>query len=304
MLLYTELGITYIKKDYIYVKKSWKYLIKYLLNFNKIIEIKKKYIKFNKVDIKISLNNYRLRDIPKSKNRRITRESSLSITNINIGLDDISWAMNIEDSRVEVYRDRGFFGTTSDIMQLPQKYIINNIRIHQDEDRLYMKYDIKDAALVYYFIDDWNYEYRYDRCTLEILIGDELIDWDWIKTVKIEEIFKKIIENNRISIRLIKKPNIKNKYNLDESGDESDDESYYTCERFKRYQAISNDNILSDWTDDNWKVKDLTEIIKKMREEYYSKMTKYEIIKEKIWISKINRPIRTVYYKYKRWKKK
>jgi hypothetical protein len=62
--------------------------------------------------------------------------------------------MNIEDSRVEIYRDKGFFWKNSDMMELPQKYIINNIRIHQDEDRLYIKYDIRDAALVYYFIDD------------------------------------------------------------------------------------------------------------------------------------------------------
>jgi hypothetical protein len=155
-----------------------------------------------------------------------------------------------------------------------------------------MKYDIRDAVLVYYFINEWNKEYLYDRCDLEILIGDELVEWDWIRTVKIEEIFKKIIENDRISIRLIEEPNIKNKYNLDESD--------YTCERFKLYEKILDKKILSDWTDDNWKINNLES---KFEKKYYKK-NKYNKIKQKIWFLKINTPIRKIYYKYKIWKRK
>jgi hypothetical protein len=62
--------------------------------------------------------------------------------------------MNIEDYRIKIYKIKSFSRVVSDIMELPQKYIINSIRIHQDEDRLYMKYDIRDAVLVYYFINE------------------------------------------------------------------------------------------------------------------------------------------------------
>jgi hypothetical protein len=107
---------------------------------------------------------------------------------------------------------------------------------------------------LYYLINSWSDDYLYEKDAIEIMIGDEIIDWDWIKTVRIEYIFKKIIENNRASIRLIEEPLIKNKYNI--KNDYCSFLSFTTCIKFYKHERFFEDEYekISRWCDDNWEI--------------------------------------------------
>jgi hypothetical protein len=132
------------------------------------------------------------------------------------------------------------------------------------------------------------------------MIGDEIIDWDWINTVKIEYIFKKIIENNRASIRLVEEPLIKNKYNMDNKN------CWFTS--FRMYITLTKNEkffseefeYLSLECNDNWEIEEF----EKKRIENRKKRNLYQKIIIKIKYSKyIYWLIDKTYYTYKRWKR-
>jgi hypothetical protein len=61
--------------------------------------------------------------------------------------------MKVEDDRIRINEFLRFESSFTDVMFLPQKFLINKIRVHQDIDRIYVRYDIEDAELLYYFIN-------------------------------------------------------------------------------------------------------------------------------------------------------
>jgi len=300
MILYTELGCTYIKNNFIYVKKSWRYIPRYIKYAKDVVKIEKDYIKLRKnINIKIKLNNLIMFNLLQSNENKIFRESSLAITNNNISWNDIAWAMKIEDKRIIKYDSLRTNGVYDEITKTPQKYLINKVRVHHDIDRIYIRYDIEDAVIVYYFINIWNTDYLYEKDKIEIMIGDEIIDWDWIKTVRIEYIFKKIIENNRASIRLVEEPLINNKYNI--SGENSYITSFKMYIMFTKNEKFFKDEheLISRWCDDNWEIE---EFEKKDIEERKNRSL-YDKIITKIKYSQYTFTfIRKPYSKYKRWR--
>jgi Ulp1 family protease len=61
--------------------------------------------------------------------------------------------MKIEDKRIIKYDSLRTNGVYDEITKTPQKYLINKVRVHHDIDRIYIRYDIEDAVIVYYFIN-------------------------------------------------------------------------------------------------------------------------------------------------------
>jgi hypothetical protein len=65
-----------------------------------------------------------------------------------------------------------------------------------------MYYSVEDSFLVYMIIDEWYKLYEIEE-NIEIRIGDEIIEWEEIKILKIEYLIGKIIKNEKCEIEII-----------------------------------------------------------------------------------------------------
>jgi hypothetical protein len=197
------MGWLYIKEDRILLKKERKKIIKYILNINKIEKINKKYIVIKKENIKIALNNIDIRYIKFLLNNKI-KPKDLAVNKICEDYNVINWAMNIDDDRVDIY-DKEFdisYIDLSIIIKYPIKFRIKNIVVEKYNNIIKMYYSVEDSFLLYIIIDEWYKLYEIDR-NIEIRIGDEIIEWEEVKILKIEYLIEKIIKNEKCEIEII-----------------------------------------------------------------------------------------------------
>jgi hypothetical protein len=197
------MGWLYIKEDRILLKKEIKKIIKYIFNINKIEKIEKKYIIIKKKNIKITLNNIDIRYIKYLINNKI-KSKDLAINKICEDYNVINWAMNIDDDRIDIY-DKNFDISYIDLsifIKYPIKFRVKNIAVEKYTNIIKMYYNVEDSFLVYMIIDEWYKLYEIEG-NIEIRLGDEIIEWEEIKILKIEYLIEKIIKNKKCEIEII-----------------------------------------------------------------------------------------------------
>jgi hypothetical protein len=83
MLIYTELGLTYIKYNKIYIKKNSEYM---KIFFKYIIKVDENYILMEYFNLKTNINNYTLDDLLflKKNNEKVElRDDYITISDIS-----------------------------------------------------------------------------------------------------------------------------------------------------------------------------------------------------------------------------
>ena len=154
------------------------------------------------MNIKIDLNNIDVRYIQYLISRGI-KSKDLAINKICEDLNVINWAMNIDDDRINIYNKNFdiWYTDLSIFINYPIKFRVKNIVIEKHKNIIKMYYSIEDSFLVFIIIDEW-YKFYETEENIKIKIGNEIIEWEEIKILKIEYFIKKIIKNEKCEIEI------------------------------------------------------------------------------------------------------
>jgi len=221
MLIYTELGLTYIKYNKIYIKKNSEYM---KIFFKYIIKVDENYILMEYFNLKTNINNYTLDDLLflKKNNEKVELRDDY------ITISDISWAATIENSEIEAYSNN-FSVSYSNIGNLdmcPIKKKIKNIEINQYEKKIKLKYQIKDIILVYFFINELYLYYKYSGEKLSITLGVIEVNWE-DNILNISFIIEEMLRNDKIELEIVS-----NNFNIY-------DKFYYELNIYYNYEELT-----------------------------------------------------------------
>ena len=200
MIWQSNLGWIYWSNERTYLMVETKKILKYIFIIKNIKKIKKNYIEvknINKLKIEISnVNLLEIKEICKDSKKIYKSFYERIVDDNNLNLNIISWAMNIENEKVERYDNNFRVNFYDSYWERDRKIIffIKTIKIEKKKNIIKIKYEIKDSFLVYFFINEYYELYEYSE-KIEIKIGENLVKWNEKKRKNISIILNEIIKN-------------------------------------------------------------------------------------------------------------
>ena len=186
MILYSNRGWIYIKKEKIFLKRK-----------NKAIDIS------SEKNLNIKLKDVGLNNV-KSLNDSEFNIYHLNITSLSHEYDKISWAMTTHNEKVKIYQNKFkiAYCDVSFFIKYPIIFKVKDIVVKKDKNKIEYNYDVKESFLVYIMIDSWVEFYVYKN-KIKITFSEKNIDWMLYKTSRMEELLNIIINNKKCVIELL-----------------------------------------------------------------------------------------------------
>lgn len=185
MIVYTDRGWIYLKKNKTLLKKKNKFID---LSDTDNIKIKIKDIYLNLIKLRRSYS---------------VEMHELSITNLSHSYNIVSWAMKTHNENIKIYKDEFeiSFCDISYLIKYPIWFKIKNIIVKKDVNNIKISYNIKDAFLVYLMLNEW-VDFYSNKKKIKILFLDRDVDWIVERTLNIENLINIIIINSSCELKL------------------------------------------------------------------------------------------------------